>query len=106
KHFTAFVLSLAQSGVPVDVQERLIEGGALARALTALEPAEPATDAPESQKPTHRHKKRGSEYVLLGYGKVQAEYWVEFSRGLIGPSVDMSEVAIYRDVNDGSLWVR
>lgn len=26
--------------------------------------------------PTHRHKKRGTEYVLLGYGKIQAENWV------------------------------
>jgi hypothetical protein len=54
---------------------------------------------------THRHKKRGSEYVLVGFGKMQAENW------FAGPPanlsvIDMREVAIYRSVDDGSLWVR
>ena len=57
---------------------------------------------------THRHKKRGTEYVLIGYGKMQAEWW----RKWIGSArdalvtADMSEVAIYRSVDDGTLWVR
>jgi hypothetical protein len=66
--------------------------------------------------PTHRHKKRGSEYVLIGYGKMQSEHWREIEQfnGLANgttrnrqiESIDMREVAIYRSVDDGSLWVR
>lgn len=60
--------------------------------------------------PTHRHLKRGSEYVLIGYGKMQAEDWHDPSKANFtddhGPSVDMAEVAIYRSIKDGSLWVR
>nr|WP_313665540.1 hypothetical protein [Brucella intermedia] len=63
---------------------------------------------------THRHKKRGTEYVLLGIGKMQAEKWREPASIMDGNgqeyfgtnSVDMREVAIYRSVDDGSLWVR
>lgn len=51
---------------------------------------------------THRHKKRGSEYALIGFGKMQSESWVED----VGSRVDMREVAIYRSVDDGSLWAR
>lgn len=56
---------------------------------------------------THRHKKRGTEYVLIGIGKMQAEHWFQ-SETPAAPeaSVDMQEVAIYRSVDDGSLWVR
>ena len=58
------------------------------------------------QAPTHRHVKRGSEYVLIGYGKMQSEDWVT-DHGCDGSRlVDMQEVAIYRAVSDGSLWVR
>lgn len=65
----------------------------------------------EDLKPTHRHKKRGTEYVLIGVGRMQAERWFEPSRsevlaGRDGASVDMREVAIYRSADDGSLWVR
>ncbi len=83
--------------------------GAYDSALTVS----PSTVAggPEGQ-PTHRHKKRGSEYVLIGFGKMQAEEW--FKEGDWDPGdnayprvpVDMREVAIYRSVDDGSLWVR
>lgn len=52
--------------------------------------------------PTHRHKKRGTEYVLVGFGRMQAEKWIDVD----GPQVDGREVAIYRSVDDGSLWVR
>lgn len=65
-----------------------------------------AASAPEA---THRHKKRGTEYVLIGYGKMQTEKWRTWQRHPIGYSehpVDMREVAIYRSVDDGSLWVR
>jgi hypothetical protein len=63
--------------------------------------------------PTHRHKKRGSEYVLIGIGKMQTEDWGDRAArnpmlwsNLSWPCVDMREVAIYRSVDDGSLWVR
>jgi hypothetical protein len=58
-------------------------------------------------RPTHRHKKRGTEYVLIGYGKMQADGWLKapYPQGPLF-SVDMAEVAIYRSVDDGSLWCR
>ena len=61
--------------------------------------------------PTHRHEKRGTEYVLIGIGKMQSLNWAEHA-DLTGKalgrwnSVDMREVAIYRSVDDDSLWVR
>jgi hypothetical protein len=56
----------------------------------------------------YRHKKRGTEYVLIGYGKMQAEHWIEDTGVWHDPAttIDMREVAIYRSVDDGSLWVR
>jgi hypothetical protein len=56
-------------------------------------------------KATHRHKKRGSTYALIGIGKMQAEDWFDHNN-LSAPSVDDREVAIYRSVDDGSFWVR
>jgi hypothetical protein len=65
---------------------------------------------------THRHKKRGTEYVLIGIGRMQAENWLDQLHpanatgfAFAGPaivSVDMREVAIYRSTDDGSFWVR
>lgn len=59
--------------------------------------------------PPHRHKKRGTEYVLIGIGKMQAERWRAMQAvediGFLTP-VDMREVAIYRDTKDDSLWAR
>ncbi|WP_407976140.1 hypothetical protein ACJKIH_03185 [Brucella pseudogrignonensis] len=55
--------------------------------------------------PTHRHKKRGTEYALIGIGKMQAENW-QVSKDGFDQSIDMEEVAIYRSVDDGSIWVR
>ena len=58
------------------------------------------------------HKKRGTEYELLGFGKTQAERWFEPLNGsgpafpLDSSSIDMREVAVYRSVDDGSLWAR
>lgn len=69
--------------------------------------------APEVPTPTHRHKKRGTEYVLIGIGKMQAEHWLDgrkAGRDSGGNfhvlSVDMHKVAIYQSVDDGSLWAR
>ena len=61
--------------------------------------------------PTHRHKKRGTEYVLIGIGRMQAEEWVHTHREKatdpIVTSVDMREVAIYRSATDPTeIWVR
>ena len=70
-------------------------------------------DETMSDKATHRHKKRGREYVLLGIGKMQTEDWYS-ARYVLNAimdaetlvSADMAEVAIYRSLDDGSLWVR
>lgn len=61
----------------------------------------------EGWKPTHRHKSRGTEYALLGIGKMQAGTWTDptGSDETVWKSVDMREVAIYRGA-DGQLWVR
>lgn len=53
----------------------------------------------------YRHKKRGTLYELIGIGKMQASDW-----GYAGDpscdSIDGEEVAIYRSLDDGELWVR
>lgn len=58
--------------------------------------------------PTFRHKKRGSTYTLIGFGKMQAEHWRDpnLDAEYDNQAVDMREVAIYRSTQDGSLWVR
>ncbi|KAB0571506.1 DUF1653 domain-containing protein [Brucella pituitosa] len=58
--------------------------------------------------PTHRHKKRGTEYVLIGVGKMQAENWrdPDIDADYDSQLVDMREVAVYRSVDDGAIWVR
>ena len=61
---------------------------------------------PSGEAATHRHVKRGTEYVLIGYGKMQTPSWCWPIGGDAGRLVDMEEVAIYRSVDDGSLWVR
>lgn len=101
------------------------EAAAAIRALSAS----PSSFPDPGVAATHRHKGNGDEYTLIGYGKMQAEDWhdltVEPTVGGDGyycthhpddpahdlgcyalPSVDMREVAIYRSVDDGSLWVR
>lgn len=61
---------------------------------------------------THRHVKTGRKYVLIGYGNMQAEDWLVASNRDPGDGttdwdkVDMAEVAVYRSVEDASLWVR
>lgn len=67
----------------------------------------------QTWRPTHRHVKRGSEYTLLAIGKMQSGTWTE-PVPIVNDTgshtahilVDMREVAIYRCVEDGSLWVR
>jgi hypothetical protein len=57
------------------------------------------------------HKKRGTKYVLLGFGKFQASnlYFKVFDDVWLTDafrSLDMIEVAIYRSLDDDELWVR
>lgn len=80
-----------------------------ARILSALT-TPPAREISEAA--THRHRK-GGEYVLIGYGKMQAEGWTEEGKwlgeriGYENQSVDMREVAVYRSVADPTeMWVR
>lgn len=74
---------------------------------SAAAPASPSKRVERLEAATHRHVKRGTEYVLLGNGKMQAENWHDMSANPHDfQSVDMREVAIYRSVDDGSLWVR
>jgi len=58
--------------------------------------------------PTHRHKKRGTDYSLIGIGRMQTDSWHEpmedTATGSV--SVDLHSVAIYRSVDDGAIWVR
>jgi hypothetical protein len=67
--------------------------------------------------PTHRHKKSGGKYELLGFAKMQTAWWYQVHGpgtkdewGNIYPDytpVDMREVAVYRSVTDPTeIWVR
>jgi len=81
--------------------------GAIAYAILADRAARPDTGLLR-EAATHRHVKRGSEYVLIGIGKMQTINWAP----IVGDapddfsSVDDREVAIYRSTEDGLLWVR
>lgn len=55
---------------------------------------------------THRHKKRGTEYVLVGYGRMQAADLYRYDGAGEYSYADDEEVAIYQGVTDGKLWVR
>ena len=70
------------------------------------------TAAEGTAKATHRHKKRGTEYVLIGYGRMQAGNWYageakpDMTMANVAP-VDMAKVAIYRSATDPTeIWVR
>lgn len=56
--------------------------------------------------PTHRHKKTGRLYVLIGFGKIQSDFWMTSGFSPAAKTVDMLEVAVYRAIVGGSLWVR
>lgn len=121
---TAALISLTEAGIPTDVQELLIVGdpsrgiapGSLSkaiatviRALSSQPVADHIADAGKVEGngwlPTHRHRKRGTDYSLIGIGKMQADNW-QVSREGFDQSIDMEEVAIYRSVDDGAIWVR
>lgn len=94
------------------VEDAAAAGKAAARRMnehavgTVVERAILAVSPGDGWLPTHRHVKRGSEYMLLGIGKMQAEDWMKRVEGVGFSPVDMREVAIYRSTHDGSLWVR
>ncbi|WP_342643413.1 hypothetical protein [Rhodoligotrophos ferricapiens] len=58
----------------------------------------------------YRHKRRGTDYELIGYGNMQSKHWRDpatpADNCLHGTSVNLREVAIYRSVDEGALWVR
>lgn len=59
----------------------------------------------------YRHKKRGTEYVLIGIGRMQTNDWeipMYDEGGYIGGAIlDMHEVAIYHSATDPTeIWVR
>lgn len=68
------------------------------------------TETVKGLEPTHRHKKRGSEYMLLGTGRMQSEDWWQMRSNSysepVGTKVDMREVAIYQCIETGQYWVR
>ena len=65
------------------------------------------TNAPESDKPRYRHKKRGTEYTVIGEGKMQAEFWIDpnLDAEYDNTAVDMRNVVVYQG-DDGKIWVR
>lgn len=83
-----------------DLQRRMFLGTARA-AIRAVE-----ADM-RNRAATHRHRKRGSEYELLGVGNMQSDHWLRRNpRGELLISVDYEEVAIYRSLDSGRLWAR
>ena len=75
------------------------------RALSSPGHADAGKVEGDGRLPTHRHRKRGTDYSLIGIGKMQADNW-QVSREGFDQSIDMEEVAIYRSVDDGAIWVR
>lgn len=95
----------AESALAVSIDDLMSANSRIA--TLQARPAEALKALDETDRPTHRHKKRGSEYVLIGFGKMQAEGWCSPSiHGIATVPVDMREVAIYRSVDDDALWVR
>jgi hypothetical protein len=87
---------------PEELVEAIFDAPPMQEALAAALPMLHREGVVEA---THRHNKRGSEYVLLGIGRMQSAYWLD---GLDeeGRLVDMREVVIYRSLDGGSFWVR
>lgn len=97
-----------------DAEPSSVELANMRKSISAYLAASPAPEAAPAEPvgaASHRHKTRGSEYVLLGFGKMQARrwfegFWDEDCQVHAGSNVDMNDVAIYRSVDDGSLWAR
>jgi len=92
---------------------KMVNGVRTAARLALTAALRTSPPEPASGLPTHLHKKRGTEYELIGIGKMQAKDWHEMILG-VGhvslddlPSVDMRDVAIYRGATDPTeIWVR
>lgn len=101
------LFSVFKGDVPEELTDEKIEE--IADAITSAFPgvnAPPAPALPEGCRIV-RHKKRGGTYEVIGKGRMQAEKWCEFGGDSApSPTVDMREVAIYRSLHDGSIWVR
>lgn len=97
----------AIAGYTTSVDAPRTARAALVAARRAHQPVEPTNSAMGI---TYRHKKRGTEYELIGFGRMQAENWVTHPGrgvGLPADGVDMREVAIYRSITDPTeIWVR
>lgn len=68
-----------------------------------------------SPQPTHRHRKRGSTYTLLGFASFQSARWlieaelVQVEGGVAHFQTVAAEgqlIAVYRATEDGTLWAR
>lgn len=56
---------------------------------------------------THRHIKTNREYVLIGYGRMQAKGWDLPGGTHLDHPFDNAEVAVYRKADDPTeIWVR
>jgi hypothetical protein len=88
-------LEAAKAAAQADYEKRI---------LSAL--VQPA--AVVTEQATHRHKKRGTDYVLIGIGKMQADNWCNTNEcGDPVKYIDMEEVAIYRSATAPTeIWVR
>lgn len=54
----------------------------------------------------YRHKRRGTYYELLSIGKMQCGPWYIHEGEGAYTNCDGQEVAVYRSLDDGKLWVR
>lgn len=82
--------------------------GYMRRGLAAPEAVEAGGAGTSQWQPTHRHKKTGGDYMLVGVGRMQTKWWVDWLGQPSpddGTTVDMREVTIYQGA-DGKLWVR
>ncbi|MBX8803370.1 restriction alleviation protein, Lar family [Ochrobactrum sp. MR28] len=86
-----------------EIEALTVENVSLKNKLAQYEGQKPLV---RNWQPTHQHVKRGTEYHLIGIGKMQTERWIEPGIYPKPGIADMREVVIYRSVDDGSLWVR
>lgn len=102
---------LSKTTYPVEVMKSEMEAHVTTLTDEAFE-AGVAQGRKDEREATHRHKKRGTEYVVIGEGSMQAGYWFSLpwkdARATLANAepVDMQPVVVYQDVNDKSLWVR
>jgi len=89
-----------------EIQALLERAGYAAKNESVPEKASPEKTEVQSGLPLYRHKKTGGLYELLGIGNMQSSDWYIYEGGGAYTNCDEQEVAIYRAVTDGRLWVR